>query len=61
MGAIAVNTNALIGYHIDKKRGALLAAIATALPSIIIIMFIAAVLGNFFDLPLVANMFILES
>lgn len=57
MGAIAINTNALIGYHIDNKRGALLAAIATALPSILIIMFIAAVLGNFFDLPLVANMF----
>ncbi len=57
MGIIAINTNALIGYHIAHKKGAVLAAIATALPSIIIITIIAAVLEGIFDVPLVINMF----
>src|SRR5690554_1891467 len=57
MGIIAINTNALIGYHIAHKKGAVLAAFATALPSIIIITIIAAVLEGLFDVPLVINMF----
>ncbi len=57
MGIIAINTNALIGYHIAHKKGAVLAGFATALPSIIIITIIAAVLEGLFDVPLVINMF----
>ncbi len=57
MGIIAINTNALIGYRIDQKRGALIAAIATAAPSMIIIMLIASLFQNVFDYPIVINMF----
>lgn len=57
MGIIVINTNALIGYHLEKKKGALLAAVASALPSIIIIVMIAAFLNNFLDIPWVINMF----
>lgn len=57
MGIIAINTSALIGYHIAQKKGAALAAFATALPSILIITLIAAVLEGYFDLPIVINMF----
>lgn len=57
MGIIAINTNALVGYKIGHKRGAVVAAFATALPSILIITLIAFTLEGLFDLPLVANMF----
>ena len=57
MGIIAINTSALMGYRIDKEKGALIAAIASALPSIIIITVIAAVFEGMFDYPVVVNMF----
>lgn len=57
MGIIAINTSALMGYRIDKEKGALIAAVASALPSIIIITVIAAVFEGMFDYPVVVNMF----
>lgn len=57
MGIIAINTSALMGYRIDKEKGALIAAVASALPSIIIITVIAAVFEDLFDYPVVVNMF----
>lgn len=57
MGIIAINTSALMGYRIAHKKGAVIAAFATALPSILIITIIAALLEDYFDLPLVINMF----
>ncbi len=57
MGIIAINTNALAGYQIAKKRGALIAAFATALPSILIITIIAMALEGLFELAVIANMF----
>lgn len=57
IGIITINTNVLIGYHIAKKKGALVAAIATALPSIIIIITIASLLEGFFEHEFVINMF----
>ncbi len=57
MGIIAVNTNALVGYQIGHKRGAVIAAFATVLPSILIITMIAFALEGLFDLPQVANVF----
>lgn len=57
MGIIAINTSALIGYHVAHKKGAVIAAFATALPSILIITLIAALLEGYFDLPFVINMF----
>lgn len=56
-GIIMVNTAVFTG---NKKRGCLggaVAAIAAALPSLIIITVIAAVLSNFADIPAVRNAF----
>lgn len=57
MGILAINTNTLVGYHIAKKKGATIAAVATALPSIIIIVLIAAFLTEYFNHPIVIDMF----
>ena len=57
IGIITINTNALIGYHIAKQKGAILAAVATVLPSIIIIITIASLLEGFFEYEFVINMF----
>lgn len=57
-GIIAINTNALIGYQIKGKTGAILAGLATALPSIIIITFIALIFENFFELAIIAQVFL---
>jgi chromate transporter len=57
IGIITINTNVLIGYHTAKKKGALVAAIATVLPSIIIIITIASLLEGFFEYEFVINMF----
>ncbi len=48
-GIIAVNTSILSGYQIGGTIGGLSAAFGVAFPSLIIIMLIAAVLGQFMD------------
>ena len=57
MGLIAMNTSALIGYHVHKKTGAAVAALAATLPSIIIITVIALFLEPFMSIPAVESMF----
>ncbi len=57
IGNVTINTNALVGFHIAKKKGAMMAALATILPSIIVIVIIAALLEGIFQYPLVINIF----
>lgn len=57
MGIIAINTSALIGYQVAKKKGALVAGFASALPSILIITIIAFFLESFMQYPQVLNVF----
>ena len=57
IGIIAINTSTLIGYKLAQRKGALVAAFAAALPSIIIISFITAFFKVYMDHPLVLNAF----
>lgn len=52
-GIIAVNTSILCGYQIGGTLGGIIAAIGVSVPSVIIILLIAAVMGNFTDNPYV--------
>ena len=54
-GIIAVNTATFIGHKLAGIPGAVVASIAFFVPSIVIIMVIAAFLENFASLPLVAH------
>ena len=56
-GIIAVNTASFIGLKVKKIPGALAAALGVALPSLIIIIAIAAVLNNFIESPYVRHAF----
>lgn len=49
-GMIAINIATLVGIHLRKRLGALVAVIGVALPSIIVIVFIASVLTEFADI-----------
>ena len=53
-GIIAVNTSILSGYQIGGFAGGLSAAFGVCTPSVIIILLISRVLGNFMDNPTVA-------
>lgn len=57
-GVIAVNTATLIGYKLRKFWGAFFASLGVVLPSLIIIVLIAALLSNFTDIPEVQKAFI---
>lgn len=48
-GAIAINSSILIGYKIEKKKGAYAATLGVILPSFIIITIIAAFFSRFQD------------
>lgn len=52
-GMIAINIATLVGMHIRKRVGALVAVIGVALPSLIVIMFIASMLTEFADIEVV--------
>lgn len=54
-GIIAVNTSILSGYQIGGTIGGISAAFGVAFPSLIIIMLIAAILGQFMDNPYVVT------
>ncbi len=56
-GVFAINTSVFIGYKLRKVRGAISCALGTALPSFLIILFIAAFFHQFKDIPIVAAMF----
>lgn len=53
-GIIAINTSILCGYEIGGTLGGIIAAIGVAFPSIIIILLIAAIMGNITQNPYVA-------
>ena len=48
-GVFAINISTFIGYKLQKKRGAICASVATALPSFIIILLIAMFFHQFQD------------
>jgi len=56
-GIIAVNTAVFVGYKHKGILGGIVAALGVALPSVIVIMMIAAFLTNFADIPAVQNAF----
>lgn len=56
-GAIAVNVSTFIGYRVAGVIGAVAGTAGLVFPSLIIIMVIAAFLGNISDLPVVKNAF----
>ena len=56
-GPIAVNTATFIGQKQAGAAGGIAATLGVVFPSLLIIMFIAAFLRNFADLPLVKNAF----
>ncbi|RJX25531.1 MAG: chromate transporter [Acholeplasma sp.] len=52
-GMIAINIAVLVGEHIRGRRGSLVAVLGVALPSLIVITLIAALLKEFADIELV--------
>lgn len=52
-GMIAINIATLVGMHLRKRLGALVAVIGVALPSLIVITIIASLLSEFADIVLV--------
>jgi len=56
-GVFAVNISIFIGYKLRRVKGALFAALATALPSFVIILLIAMFFHRFQDNKVVAAMF----
>lgn len=52
-GMIAINIATLVGMHLRKRIGALVAVIGVALPSIVVITVIASLLSEFADIVLV--------
>jgi chromate transporter len=49
-GMIAINIATLVGMHLRRRLGALVAVIGVALPSLIVITLIAALLGEFAEI-----------
>ncbi len=56
-GVFAINISIFIGYRLRGVKGALLTAMGTALPSLLIILAIAMFFQNFQHIPWVASMF----
>ena len=56
-GIIFVNTATFIGYKQKGIPGAIAATVGSVFPSVCIVMFIAAVLNNFAELPVVQHAF----
>ena len=56
-GIIMVNTATFIGYKQKGIPGAIAATVGAVFPSVCIVMFIAAVLNNFAELPVVQHAF----
>lgn len=56
-GVFAINISTFIGYKLCKTRGAVVAALGAALPSFLIILFIAAIFHQFMDVPFIAAAF----
>jgi len=56
-GIIAVNTAVIVGYKHKGIPGGIIAALGVALPSVIVILALAAFLSNFADIPVVQKAF----
>lgn len=56
-GVFAINISIFIGYRLNKIKGALMATLGTAMPSLIIILAIAMFFQSFCEVPWVAAMF----
>jgi len=56
-GIIAANTAIFVGYKHKGVLGGIVAALGVALPSVIVILIIAAFLSNFADIPVVQKAF----
>lgn len=56
-GIIFINTATFVGYKQKGVPGAIVATIGSVFPSVCIVMFIAAVLNNFAELPVVQHAF----
>lgn len=56
-GVLAINMANCVGYHIRRKRGALLAILGSALPSFLIILVIAMFFKGVKDNPVVERIF----
>ena len=56
-GIIAANTAVFVGYKHKGVLGGIVAALGVALPSVIVIMLIAAFIANFADIPAVQSAF----
>jgi len=57
-GIIAANTAVFVGYKHKGVLGGIVAALGVALPSVVVILIIAAFLTNFADIPVVQKAFI---
>ena len=57
-GIIAANTAVFVGYKHRGVLGGIVAALGVALPSVIVILIIAAFLTNFADIPVVQKAFV---
>lgn len=56
-GVFAVNISIFIGHKLRKTKGALVASFAAALPSFLVILFIAMFFKTFEDNPVIASIF----
>jgi Chromate transport protein ChrA len=56
-GVLAINMANCVGYHIQKKKGALMAILGSALPSFLIILVIAMFFKEIKDNPVVERIF----
>lgn len=56
-GVIAINASIMVGYHVNRWRGALWAAAGMVLPSFLIILVVARFLGDLREVELVARAF----
>jgi chromate transporter len=57
-GSIAINASTFIGYKIAKNKGAIIATIGVIVPSLLVIMVIAAFFSTFQDNPIVKAAFL---
>ncbi|MBW6514809.1 MAG: chromate transporter [Candidatus Syntrophosphaera sp.] len=56
-GPIAINLSVYIGFHVKRGWGVFAAVLSTVLPSLLIIIAIAALFSHYADLPLVRKAF----
>ena len=58
-GAMAINTSILLGYRINKKKGAIVSVLAAAIPCLVIITLVSFIYKKIHDNPLI-NMILIS-